>query len=103
MSNLDEPFDLPTTLEDTPKLKTKLYKQWRDFILSQRLNQATNHKERKEAFLSFYKLKLGSKERAAVIFDKKEETKQMMRSLPKTKIKGDSGIKSVLVSLPTYS
>ena len=60
MKKLKEPFDLPTTLEDTRTLKNKLYKQKRDLILSCRSNQATSYKERKEAFVALYKVKFGS-------------------------------------------
>lgn len=100
---MDEPIDLPTTLEDTCKLKNTLYKQGLNLVLSHCLNQATNYKEWKEAFVLLYKLKLGSEERAVAIFDQNEETKQMMLSLPKIKTKGGGGITSVLVSLLTCS
>lgn len=101
MKKLDEPFDLPTTLEDIHILRNKLYKQWHDFILSHRSNQATNYKERKEAFVALYKITFGSKKKAEEIFDQKEETNRLMRSLPKSKHKGSGGISNVLVPIPT--
>ena len=78
MNRLVEPFELPTMLEDTCKLKGRLYKYCHDLILYCQLNQATNYKERKEAFIALYKLTFGSKEKAAAFFEQKDETKQMM-------------------------
>ena len=64
MRKLDEPFDLPTILEDTCILRNKLYNQQRDLILSCCSNQATNYKEQKEAFVALYKRTFGSEKKA---------------------------------------
>ena len=45
--------------------------------------------------------KFGSAQRAKQIFAQKEDTNRMMRSLPKSKKKGNGGITSVFVFLPT--
>ena len=100
MKRLDEPFVLPSTLEETDKLLDKLYKQRKDLILSRRSNQATSYIERKEAFVALYKIKFGSEKKAEAIFDQKEETNKLMRSLPKSKSKGGGGISNILVPIP---
>ena len=100
MKKMDEPFDLPTTLEETNKLLDKLYKQRKDLILSRRSNEATSYIERKEAFVALYKIKFGSEKKAEAIFDQKEETNKLMRSLPKSKSKGGGGISNILVPIP---
>ena len=43
----------------------------------------------------------GSAKRAKQIFAQKEDTNRMMRSLPKSKEKGNGSITIVLVPLPT--
>lgn len=99
MKRLDEPFVLLSTLKETDKLLDKLYKQQTDLILFRRSNQATSYKERKEAFVALYKITFGSEKKAEEIFDQKEETNKLMRSLPKSKSKRSSGISNVLVPI----
>jgi len=101
MKRLDEPFELPSTLDETDKLLDKLYKQRKDLILSRRSNQATSYIERKEAFVALYKIKFGSEKKAEAIFDQKEETNKLMRLLPKSKSKGGGGISNIIVPIPT--
>ena len=100
MKKLDEPFVLPSTLKETNKLLDKLYKQRKDLILSRRSNQATSYIEPKEAFVALYKITFGSEKKAEAIFDQKEETNKLMRSLPKSKSKGGGGISNILVPIP---
>lgn len=86
MDKLKEEIDLPPTKEEANKLLRMFQKKARELKKSKSSYESQTYKEREKAFIEIKKDEMGEK-KAKIIFRRGEDTKQMMRALPKTKKK----------------
>ena len=99
MATLTTKFNLPTTLDEANTMLRASQKKSRRIKKETTAYQSKAYEEREEAFVEIHRDTMGTK-KAKIIFRRGEDTKQMMKTLPKTKHNGGA-LMRIEVPIPT--
>ena len=98
LASLKTPFTLPTSLDDTNALLRKYQTRSRQLTKEKQAYKSKAYEEREQAFVEVHKDSMGHRT-AQIIFRRGEDTKAMMKNLPKVK-RSSGALTSIKVPIP---
>ena len=98
LATLKTPFTLPKTLEEANKMLRKFQLLSRQLTKEKQAYKSKAYEEREQAFVEVHKDTMGHKT-AKIIFRRGEDTKAMMKNLPKVK-RSSGALTRIRVPLP---